>query len=54
VSDAYRLLVDRLRGRRVVEDLGEHAAAFAWLELHVPPGGSAKLGLRNEQGSDPA
>lgn len=52
VSDAYRGLVDRLRARRVVEDLGEHPAAFAWLELHVPPGGSGQLGLRNEQGSD--
>jgi hypothetical protein len=52
MSDAYRQLVDRLRGRRVIEDLGEHPAAFAWLELHVPPGGSGQLSLRNEQGSD--
>jgi hypothetical protein len=52
LSDAYGQLVDRLRGRRVIEDLGEHPAAFAWLELHVPPGGSGQLGLQNEQGSD--
>jgi len=51
-GDAYRRLVDRLRGRHVVEDLGEHPAAFAWLELHVPPGGGGRLTLKNEQGSD--
>ncbi len=52
VSDAYRQLVDRLRGRRAIEDLGEHPAAFPWLELHVPPSGSGQLAIRNEQGSD--
>jgi hypothetical protein len=51
-TDAYRWIVERLRGRRVVEDLGEHAASVGWLELHVPPGGSGQLALRNEQGSD--
>jgi len=43
-------VVKRLRGRTLVDDLGELPASFDVLVLHVPPGGTAALELeRSEQ-----
>lgn len=41
--DAFERIVRRIRGRTLVEDLGEHDVAVTWLSGHVPPGGSAHL-----------
>jgi hypothetical protein len=38
-------LLRRLRGRRLVRDLGVHKARLQWLSLHAPPGGTAHLKL---------
>ncbi|HTQ69657.1 MAG TPA: hypothetical protein VMI13_13295 [Solirubrobacteraceae bacterium] len=48
-KDALQRLVERLRGRRQLEDLGEHTAEIPWLSMHVPPGGSASVVLRHRQ-----
>jgi hypothetical protein len=39
-------IISRLRGRRLLEDLGEVGSAFELLGLHVPPDGRAALELR--------
>ena len=38
-------LLRRLRGRRLVRDLGVHEARLQWLSFHAPPGGTAHLKL---------
>jgi hypothetical protein len=52
VPDVYRWIVDRIRGRRLTEDLGEHPAQMDWLELHVPPGGSGSISLRDDRSAE--
>jgi hypothetical protein len=47
VGNAFRLVVDILRGRRLLRDWGEYPAAVDWLTLHVPPGGAAAFTLQN-------
>jgi hypothetical protein len=37
----FRRILNRIRGRELVRDFGEHQVEVTWLELHVPPGGSA-------------
>jgi hypothetical protein len=38
-------LLRRLRGRRLVRELGVHEARLQWLSFHTPPGGTAHLKL---------
>jgi hypothetical protein len=38
-------LLRRLRGRRLVRDLGVHEARLQWLSFHTPPGGTAHFKL---------
>ncbi len=47
-SASLRRLVDRLRGRRLLEDFGVHQAQVEWLRFHVPPGGTARLTLERK------
>lgn len=47
-SASLQRLVDRLRGRRLREDLGVHRAEVEWLRFHVPPGGTAHLTLERK------
>ena len=42
-GDAYREIVRRIRGRRLLEDFGEHDFSVAWLGFHVPPGAKGQL-----------
>jgi hypothetical protein len=44
--DLVRGVVARLRGQRLVEDLGEIDGSFELFGLHVPPAGRAALQLR--------
>jgi len=43
VGDAYREIVRRIRGRRLLEDLGEHEFSVDWLGFHVPQGAKGQL-----------
>lgn len=43
VGDAYREIVRRIRGRRLIEDLGEHEFSIDWLGFHVPQGAKGQL-----------
>jgi hypothetical protein len=45
-------LVARLRGRRLLDDLGEAPSSFELLALHVPPGGRGALDLGRSSSSD--
>jgi hypothetical protein len=45
-------IISRLRGRRLLEDLGEVASAFELLGLHVPPDGRAALELRRSAATE--
>ncbi|WP_433307219.1 hypothetical protein ACQP2F_22940 [Actinoplanes sp. CA-030573] len=47
-----RRVIDRLRGARPVEELGEVDAAFEILGLHVPPAGRAALHLARSESGD--
>jgi hypothetical protein len=47
VPAAFKVLVDVLRRRRLVEELGTHPASVTGLELHVPRGGSGALKWRS-------
>lgn len=49
--DAFLRIVQRLRGRTLVEDLGEHDIYVTWLTSHVPPGGNCQLHLSQQAGS---
>jgi hypothetical protein len=44
--DVARRIVARLRGRRLLDDLGRAEASFELYSLHVPPRGRAALELR--------
>ena len=46
VPRALRPLVDIMRKRRLVDDLGTYDATVTWLELHVPRGGSGAIKWR--------
>lgn len=46
VPRALRPLVDILRNRHLVDDLGTYDATVTWLELHVPRGGSGAIKWR--------
>ena len=48
LDDALRLFA-RLRGRRLVADLGVFPVEVNWLGFHVPPGGSGQLKLAATQ-----
>jgi hypothetical protein len=51
-SDLFGRMIAWVRGRRMVEDLGQHAVEVPWLCLHVPPEGTARLKLTDrEQGT---
>ena len=52
LPDIARRVIDRLRGARPVEELGEVDAAFEILGLHVPPAGKAALHLARSQTGD--
>lgn len=43
VGDAYREIVRRIRGRRLLEDFGEHEFSVDWLGFHVPQGATGQL-----------
>ena len=43
VGDAYREIVRRIRGRRLLEDFGEHDFSVDWLGFHVPQGARGQL-----------
>lgn len=43
LSDVVAWLRERLRRRRLVEDLGEHPVAIPVFSFHVPPHGAAEL-----------
>ena len=43
MGDAYREIVRRIRGRHLVEDLGEHEFSVDWLGFHVPQGAKGQL-----------
>lgn len=45
-----RRILNRLRGRELVEDLGVHNVRVEWLSFHVPPGGTA--GLKFERSAE--
>jgi hypothetical protein len=47
VGDAYREIVNRIRGRRLVEDFGEHDFSIDWLGFHVPPGAKGQLKINS-------
>lgn len=47
-----RGLVSRLRGRKLIQDLGIHESRIKWLECHIPPGGEAHLKLEQGQKSE--
>jgi hypothetical protein len=51
VPQALRWIVGRVRGQRLVDDLGEAPSSFELLALHVPPGGTGALAL--ERGAAP-
>lgn len=39
----YLGIVERIRGRRLVKDLGQRDFTVDWFAFHVPPGGSGRL-----------
>jgi hypothetical protein len=47
--DAFRRMVERLRGRTLIQDLGEHSFPINWLTFHVPLGGKGKLRIANTE-----
>lgn len=47
LPDIGRRIIDRLRGMRLVEELGEVDATFEIVGLHVPPAGKAALQMRS-------
>jgi hypothetical protein len=47
VVEVFVDLVNRLRGRKLEADLGEHDVDVEWLGFHVPPGGRGTLVLSN-------
>lgn len=49
IGDTYRAIVDRVRGRRLVEDFGEHEFSVEWLGFHVPPGAKAQLNISSSR-----
>jgi hypothetical protein len=49
VPEAFGWIVSWLKGRELVDDLGEHPAGVPWLSVHVPPGGSTSLSLQHRQ-----
>jgi len=48
LSSVFAWIVERLRSRQLLNDLGEHPAEFEWFALHVPPGSKASLVIENE------
>jgi hypothetical protein len=52
VPASLERIVERVRGRRLIEDLGETPSSFELLALHVPPGGRAKLAVRRSAESN--
>ncbi len=52
IPQSLQRIVTRLRGRRLIEDLGETPSSFELLALHVPPGGRAALEVRRSSSSD--
>jgi hypothetical protein len=52
-GDLLRKIIARIRGRKLVEDLGLHPLEIPWLSLHVPTRGKARLQLTSaEKGAD--
>ena len=43
VLEVYRAIVQRIRGRHLVKDLGEHEFSIDWLSFHIPQGGKGQL-----------
>jgi hypothetical protein len=43
IGDAYREIVQRIRGRHLIEDFGEHEFSVDWLGFHVPQGAKGQL-----------
>src|SRR2546428_13061243 len=41
--DAFRRIVQTIRGRTLIEDLGMHEFTIDWLTFHVPAGGKGHL-----------
>jgi len=52
LPDAARRVIDRLRGMRPVDELGQVDAAFEIVGLHVPPAGKAALQMRSSTTTD--
>lgn len=46
--DTFVRIVRRIRGRNLVEELGEHDVYVTWLTSHVPPGGQSQLRLSHQ------
>ncbi|MBO3749817.1 hypothetical protein J5X84_27365 [Streptosporangiaceae bacterium NEAU-GS5] len=52
LRDTLQRAIARLRTRELVADLGEAAAAFEILALHVPPGGKAGVDVRRSTAAE--
>ena len=47
-------LVRRLRGRKMIRDLGIHQTRLEWLRFHAPPDGKARLVLERTEAATAA
>lgn len=47
VAEGFAWVINILKNRQLIADLGEQPAAIDWLSLHVPPGGSASFHIQN-------
>lgn len=49
-GDSFENIINWIRGRRLVAELGKHVVSHEWLSLHAPPGGSASLAWKSSKG----
>jgi hypothetical protein len=54
VPTPFKAMVDFLRGRKHVQDLGEHVLEVAWLEFHVPRNSTGALKWKTSQSDEVA
>lgn len=51
LGEVFTNMVRAIRGRTLVENLGEHEFSVDWLTFHVPSGGKGYLQMENAQGA---
>jgi hypothetical protein len=48
-TNRYLSIIDRIRGRQLVEDLGKRQFDVDWFAFHVPPGAKGRLKLTHKK-----